>query len=283
MPQAVAVIANTPAEGWNGAASAWLATEIGDWQIIRGDRAGALTYFEKSLAIFEKLAAADPDRPEWQLDLAMTVNRVAETMVAVGDIGGARQHYERSHRIRAELAKIDPSSPDWQHRVAFSVGRLADVALAGGDTAGALDKYQVACAAYKKLATADETLPEWQLRLVHHTVELKRAELIAAAGAPVEMLRVYRDYLALDRMASPDNLQERASLTTRNFACASQTEAQRAALTNALAVMRRLDTTGQLDVNDKGWITLIEAALAAAQAPTKAKRGFLGRLLGRKS
>ena len=46
-------------------------------RLVAGDRAGALSAYEESLAIARKLAASDPGHAEWQADLVISLHKVS--------------------------------------------------------------------------------------------------------------------------------------------------------------------------------------------------------------
>jgi hypothetical protein len=61
--------------------------KVGDVLVAQGNLPGALEAFRRSLAMAERLAAADPGNMEWQRDLAVSHYKLA---------GLARQHGDQS-------------------------------------------------------------------------------------------------------------------------------------------------------------------------------------------
>ena len=100
-----------------------------------GDRAGALTAHEESLAIARKLAAADPGNVVWQRDVSVSLNKVGDVRRAAGDRPGALSAYEEGLAIMRKLAAADPGNTGWQRDVSVSLNRVGDVRRAAGDRA----------------------------------------------------------------------------------------------------------------------------------------------------
>ena len=58
--------------------------KVGDVRLAAGDRAGALSAYEESLAIMRKLAASDPGNAGWQRDVSVSLNKVGDVRLAAG-------------------------------------------------------------------------------------------------------------------------------------------------------------------------------------------------------
>ena len=81
----------------------------------------ALKAYRDSLAIRERLAAADRSNTEWQRDLSISYEKVGDVLKAQGKLDDALTAYRDSLAIRERLIAADPQ----QHRVAArSVVRL---------------------------------------------------------------------------------------------------------------------------------------------------------------
>jgi hypothetical protein len=79
-------------------------------QRAQGDLAAALTSYQASHDIFERLAKADPGNAGWQRDLALSYGRVAIVKVQQGareDALGALRH---GRNIISRLARQSPSN-----------------------------------------------------------------------------------------------------------------------------------------------------------------------------
>ena len=102
-----------------------------------GRREEALAAYRRSLAIAEKLAAADPGNTEWQRDLSVSHDRIGDVLVAAGRREEALAAYRRSLAIREKLAAADPGNTEWQRDLSVSHDRIGDVLAARGGRGGA--------------------------------------------------------------------------------------------------------------------------------------------------
>ena len=80
----------------------------------QGDLAAALTSYQASLEIFERLAKADPGNAGWQRDLSVSHDKIGDVQRAQGDLAAALTSYQASLAIRDRLAESGPG----QRRVA---------------------------------------------------------------------------------------------------------------------------------------------------------------------
>ena len=171
-----------------------------------GDRAGALSAYEESLAVRRKLAAADPGNAGWQRDVSASLVKVGDVRLAAGDRAGALAAYEESLAIRRKLAASDPGNAGWQRDVSVSLDKVGDVRLAAGDRAGALAAYEESLAITRKLAAADPGNAVWQRDV---SVSLDRVgDVRLAAGDRAGALAAYEESLAIRRKlaaADPGN------------------------------------------------------------------------------
>ena len=106
------------------AARAWAWIERGDVQQDQGDLRAALGSYRASLAIWERLAAADPGNAGWQRDLSVSHNNIGDVQRGQGDLAAALGSYRASLAIRERLAAADPGNAGWQRDVAMSNARL---------------------------------------------------------------------------------------------------------------------------------------------------------------
>ena len=163
LPHALTVLGHAPVEGSGAAWTGYLSSETGYWQLVRGDAKGALANYQKSLAIFEKLAAADPERPDWQRGVSVSLERIADVLQDAGDAKGALANYQKSLAIFEKLAAADPERPDWQHDVALSHGRVAMVLASQGSVSEAAAGFQMGrdiIAGLRQQSPDNATLPK---------------------------------------------------------------------------------------------------------------------------
>ena len=95
-----------------------------------GERARAA--YEQGLAIRERLAAAEPDRADYQRDLSISYTRLASLHEAAGERAEALNWYRRDLAIAESLAAAEPARADLQVDLAISLYTTSRVA--GDDT-----------------------------------------------------------------------------------------------------------------------------------------------------
>jgi tetratricopeptide (TPR) repeat protein len=81
----------------------------------------ALKAYRDSLAIRERLAAADRSNTQWQRDLSISYEKVGEVLVAQGKLDEALKAYRDSLAIFA----IAPSYTQWKKDLAWFDGEIA--------------------------------------------------------------------------------------------------------------------------------------------------------------
>jgi hypothetical protein len=84
--------------------------KIGDVQRAQGNLPAALTSYQTSLAIADRLTKADPGNAGWQRDLALSYGRVAMVVASQGDAHGALSAYQQGRQIIARLSKQSPDN-----------------------------------------------------------------------------------------------------------------------------------------------------------------------------
>jgi tetratricopeptide (TPR) repeat protein len=81
---------------------------IGDVQREQGDLAAALTSYQASLAISERLAQADPGNARWQRDLSLSYDRVAAVEMRQGARDDADNDFQQGRDIITQLIRRSP-------------------------------------------------------------------------------------------------------------------------------------------------------------------------------
>jgi hypothetical protein len=99
--------------------------KIGDVQRAQGNLPAALTSYQTSHAIRDRLAQSDPGTAGWQ-----------------GNLPAALTSYQASHAIRDRLAQSDPGNAGWQRDLASSFGRVAMIDVQRGARDEALGAFQ---------------------------------------------------------------------------------------------------------------------------------------------
>jgi tetratricopeptide (TPR) repeat protein len=84
----------------------WVSTEkLGDAKFAQKDLPGALAAFEDALSIAKERAAEEPDNPEAQRDLSLSLSSVAALERAQRNYSEALKTYDEALGIRRELAE----------------------------------------------------------------------------------------------------------------------------------------------------------------------------------
>ena len=92
-------------------------------QVAQGDLPAALTSYQASLAIWERLAKSDPANAGWQRDLSVSYEKVGNVQVAQG-LPEALTSYQASLAIADRLAKSDPGNAGCQNDPSVSYDRV---------------------------------------------------------------------------------------------------------------------------------------------------------------
>jgi tetratricopeptide (TPR) repeat protein len=118
---------------------AFLNNEIGFYLQHYGNLIAARPYYERALAIWEKVLG--PEHP----DKALSLNNLGYLLDSMGDSAGARPYYERALAIREKV--LGPEHP----HTATSLNNLGMLLKAMGDYAGARPYYERALAIQEKV------------------------------------------------------------------------------------------------------------------------------------
>lgn len=110
---------------------------VADLCTTRGRSDTALRLYGDAVARCERLAAAAPDDPNTQRDLAFCINRLANVVQDLGDVAAAAAHLSRALTIAEGLAAANPDVDEWQRALIFSLYRTASMRQATGDVGGA--------------------------------------------------------------------------------------------------------------------------------------------------
>jgi tetratricopeptide (TPR) repeat protein len=123
---------------------AWLLGTAGDYLQGRAALADVVPLYDRTRAIFERLAQADPGNAGWQRDLSVSHEKIGDVLVAQGNLAPALESYRASLAIRERLAQADPGNAGWQRDLIVSNVKLAEVAGKAGEVAEARRRYQAA-------------------------------------------------------------------------------------------------------------------------------------------
>ena len=136
--------------------------KIGDVLVAQGKLDEALKAYRDSLAIAERLAAADRSNTRWQRDLSVSYNKVGDVLVAQGKLDEALKPTATASPSRERLAAADRSNTEWQRDLSVSYNKVGDVLVAQGKLDEALEAYRASLAIRERLAAADRSNTRWQ-------------------------------------------------------------------------------------------------------------------------
>jgi tetratricopeptide (TPR) repeat protein len=165
------------------------------------------------------------------------------------------------------LAKSDPSNAGWQRDLSVSHIKVGDVLADQGNLTDALKSYREGLDIAERLANGDPGNMGWQRDLavanerVGHTY-LARKETDAAKAAFERVLAAYTQLLT----KAPDSTSALvgSAVAMMQLGALHGPDGGRY-LEQALAILKRLDETGQLEPRYKSSIGWIEARLAKLQ------------------
>ncbi|HEX8165543.1 MAG TPA: tetratricopeptide repeat protein [Beijerinckiaceae bacterium] len=173
------------------------------WSYIAlGEIATILNDSTRSLQAFRAAEAAARRRGD-DRDLAASLDRIGNVLLARGDLVGALARYEECSAIVRRLASTDPSHADHQRAVSVSLNKTGDVLVAQGDLAGALARYKEGLAIRRRLASADSSHTECQRDLSFSLS--KTGDVLVAQGDVAGALTRYEEGLEIARRLANAN------------------------------------------------------------------------------
>jgi tetratricopeptide (TPR) repeat protein len=162
--------------------------------------------YRRALAIFDRLAKADPDNAGLQHYLLAYYSRIGDVLVAQGNLPEALKSFRDSLAIADRLAKADPDNAGWQRALAVSYGLVGGNLMMQGNLPEALKSLRGAVSMFERLATADQDNAGWQRDL--SVTYIRIGDVLEAQGHLPEALKSFRDALSIrKRLAEvdPDN------------------------------------------------------------------------------
>jgi tetratricopeptide (TPR) repeat protein len=96
----------------------------------------------EALDLFLGLLAKKPGSTDYQRDISVSYERLADMQRAQGDLSGALQNYRKSLAIAETLARMDPANAEWQRDLSVSYERIGDVLNIQGLLSEALNNYR---------------------------------------------------------------------------------------------------------------------------------------------
>jgi tetratricopeptide (TPR) repeat protein len=133
----------------------------------------ALGFMDRAVARYtqlqtlrERLAAAEPQRADYQRDLSVSYIKVGDLYRALGQGEQAREAYLQALAIHERLAAAEPQRADYQRDLSVSYERMGDLYRALGQGEQAREAYLKDLAIAERLAAAEPERADYQRDLV---------------------------------------------------------------------------------------------------------------------
>jgi tetratricopeptide (TPR) repeat protein len=265
---------------------------IGDLSTAQGDLDEALAAYSDALDYRKPMAKQYPSDLGRQRVLSTSQDQIGDVLLAQGRFEEALTAYRESLAIRKTLAQQDPANNQWQRDVSIADERIGDTlkALALKDSKEVTQQRMLdeALAAYRDALTIKEKLAKgremisgtaWcQEQLVERRLvsgpsicdeqqrelsinEEQIGDVLVGQDHLDEALAAYRDALAIRKTLArnhPGNVLWETDLVVSLYKIACVGGETEANLSEALAILKRLDAAGTLPSDRKGWIPAIE-------------------------
>jgi eukaryotic-like serine/threonine-protein kinase len=243
----------------------WVSTQkLGDAKLAAKDFNGALTAFQDGLSLAQTRAGAEPDNPEARRDLSVSLAKVGVLHKAQGQFPEALKTYEESLAIRRELATLHEGNKLARRDLALALNDIGDTKLAAGDVDGALGALQESADTFRALAREDasDARAQRDVAVAFNNLgdlSLQKGDIEAARGAYSESVAALNPLVAIDETNIPAKTELAGSL----IKLASVSDDAEALYKQALDILEPLEVTGKLNEQQKGWIEMVKAQLAA--------------------
>ncbi len=192
---------DTRPESLNGLASA--AFELGTLTNEIGDMQDALIAHREALAIWRKLADANPSDTDLQSSLAASHHKIGRLLRATGEADEALKSCESALAIQQKLVDTNPTISRFQSDLATSHFSIGYLLRATGKPAAAMKSYESALAARQRLADANPTVTEFQYDLADSHFGI--AILLTETGQPTRAMNEHETALAIFQKLSDAN------------------------------------------------------------------------------
>ncbi|MFC3180018.1 caspase family protein [Cypionkella sinensis] len=236
--------------------------KIGDVFLSLNDPKAALLRFKAEVAMLEKLVAKDPGQTRWQNDLGMGYLKSGDAHAALGAPAEAQAFYAKALELREKLAKIDPGNTDWQRSVALTQSRLGRLAFKAQDFAEATRRFTAAEAISRALAAGNPAnasrQQDWAADLDSlGDVALMQGDPVRAQDLAQQSYAIASSLVARD----PANVENQLGFVASLVRVAIYQDDPKQFQRKALAILKDLQSKGQLDPERARWIGIIEDQL----------------------
>ncbi|MFN7948673.1 MAG: protein kinase [Blastocatellia bacterium] len=190
-------------------------TKLGDLQghpAFRnlGDYAGAVSSYQKGLALFEAAQAEHPENLKYRSMVAKAHERIGDMLLRNSDTKGAGERFRLALKMREELYAAEPKNQQFFRELSVSYDRVGYFLLEVKDAAGALESFRKGMQMGEAQVAAEPGNPDAQRDLAVGWQNLGKA--LGLAGRWSEALENYRHALAISQTLSkskPENAEYR--------------------------------------------------------------------------
>lgn len=166
-------------------------SQQGDLLLARGQLAEAMTSFEESLAIFEKLVAQDPANALWQRDFWSSNQKIGDVLRWQGKLQESLGRFRLCLDLAQGMLKKDPQAESALLAVGLTQQKLGEVYHDLGQASDSLKAYHESLTI---LRTGVQRLPDnfyWRLNL--STCAIKLGDFLREQGKLDEALALFRE------------------------------------------------------------------------------------------
>jgi len=225
----------------------WSWITLGDRFVATRRTDQARNAYAKAAATAERLARAEPDRADYQRDLAASYDRMGYLYRALGQGEAAREAFANALAIAERLARAEPDRPGYQRDLSVSYERMGDLYGALGQGKAARETFAKVLAIAERLARAEPDRADYQRDLAASYDRM--GDLYRALGQGEAAREAFAKALAIaERLAraEPDRAGYQRDLSVSFekmgdlYRALGQGEAGREAFAKALAIAERL-------------------------------------------
>jgi tetratricopeptide (TPR) repeat protein len=243
----------------------WVSTEkVGDARLAEKDFNGALTAFQDGLSLTQTRAGVEPDNPEARRDLSVSLAKVGAAQKARGQFSEALKNYEGSLAIRRELAARHGGNTLARRDLALALNDIGDTKLAANDAEGAFGALRESADIFRSIAREDasDARAQRDVAVAFNSLgdlSLQKGDTEEGRAAYSESVAALKPLVAIDESNIPAKVELAGSL----IKLAGVSDDAEALYKQALEILQPLAVTGKLNEQQKGWIDMVKAQLAA--------------------
>jgi len=177
--------------------------EYGDILVAQGDLAGARTAYEGELAVFRRLASANPSDTRFQVDVAAASGSMGSVLTKQNDLVSAGKAYSEQLATLEQLTAADPSNVVLQRDFAAALAGGGRVLTARGDLTNARAAYEGELAVFRRLAAADPGDAQAE-QGVASALEAD-GDIMRGQNDLADAVKAYEEELEIDRRLAADD------------------------------------------------------------------------------